>query len=140
MLPGENVYILGFWMVDEVDGIERLYVAGVRQNSRTISSQKAQRFLESFEIVSSEETVSQSSILNPVSCHYESSTGYGYYRWGADFGGAERGPRHYECAITPKCDRLESITLLVSVGYHSALLGIGQAQVQGLRRSLSGHF
>ncbi|MEO0768408.1 MAG: hypothetical protein AAFY72_03090 [Cyanobacteria bacterium J06649_4] len=50
MLTGENSYLLGFSLLGEVDGTERLYVVGVRQDGQTVPSEEARRFLESFEL------------------------------------------------------------------------------------------
>lgn len=50
MLTGDNSYLLGFSLVGEVNGTERLYVVGIRQDGQTIPSEQARQFLNSFEL------------------------------------------------------------------------------------------
>ncbi|MEO0378330.1 MAG: hypothetical protein AAF329_27790, partial [Cyanobacteria bacterium P01_A01_bin.17] len=50
MLTGDNSYLLGFSLVGEVNGTNRLYVVGVRQDGQKIPSEQAQQFLNSFEL------------------------------------------------------------------------------------------
>ncbi|MEL6555611.1 MAG: hypothetical protein AAFQ63_19440 [Cyanobacteria bacterium J06621_11] len=52
MLTGDNSYLLGFSLVGEINGTERLYVVGIRQDGQTSPSEQAQQFLNSFELTS----------------------------------------------------------------------------------------